>query len=69
MYSNRRADGVLLESADQARQGGGLSVEGSDPRTRPRTARSSNERRVVEYAGGNVFILLALDKYFNAFER
>jgi alpha-2-macroglobulin len=63
MYSNRRADGVLLEALIKADPKNDLIpklVRGLlDHRTKGRWS-STQE---------NVFILLALDKYFNAFEK
>ena len=46
MYSNRRADGVLLEALIKADQ-----TERSDSEARPRPARSSQERALGEHAG------------------
>ncbi|HEX2639663.1 MAG TPA: alpha-2-macroglobulin family protein, partial [Pyrinomonadaceae bacterium] len=63
MYSNRRADGVLLEALIKA-----------DPQNDliPKLVRGlldhRNEGRWSS-TQENVFILLALDKYFNAFEK
>jgi len=63
MYSNRRADGVLLEAMIKA-----------DPKNDliPKLVRGLLDHRVKgawENTQENVFILLALDKYFNAFEK
>ena len=63
MYSNRRADGVLLESMIKA-----------DPNSEliPKLVRGLLANRVKgawSNTQENVFILLALDKYFNAFEK
>ncbi|HXG85742.1 MAG TPA: DUF6049 family protein, partial [Pyrinomonadaceae bacterium] len=63
MYSNRRADGVLLEALIKADASNDLIpklVRGLlDQRTKGRWSNTQE----------NVFILLALDKYFNAFEK
>ncbi len=63
MYSNRRADGVLLEALIKADANNDLIpklVRGLlDNRTKGRWSNTQE----------NVFILLALDKYFNAFEK
>ncbi|MBC7900380.1 MAG: hypothetical protein H7070_10045, partial [Saprospiraceae bacterium] len=63
MYSNRRADGVLLEALIKA-----------DPKNDliPKLVRGLLANRTKGHWGStqeNVFILLALDKYFNAFEK
>lgn len=63
MYSNRRADGVLLEALIK-----------SDPKNDlvPKLVRGLLDHRVKgawSNTQENVFILLALDKYFNAFEK
>ncbi|HEX8367883.1 MAG TPA: alpha-2-macroglobulin family protein [Pyrinomonadaceae bacterium] len=63
MYSNRRADGVLLEALIKA-----------DPQNDliPKLVRGLLDHRKQGHWGStqeNVFILLALDKYFNAFEK
>jgi uncharacterized protein YfaS (alpha-2-macroglobulin family) len=63
MYSNRRADGVLLEALIK-----------SDPKNDliPKLVRGLLDNRVKgawSNTQENVFILLALDKYFNAFEK
>jgi uncharacterized protein YfaS (alpha-2-macroglobulin family) len=63
MYSNRRADGVLLEALIKA-----------DPQNDliPKLVRGLLDHRVKgawSSTQENVFILLAMDKYFNAFEK
>lgn len=63
MYSNRRADGVLLEAFIKA-----------DPKNDliPKLVRGLLDHRKKGHWGStqeNVFILLALDKYFDAFEK
>jgi hypothetical protein len=63
MYSNRRADGVLLEALIKA-----------DPQNDliPKLVRGLLDHRTEgrwSSTQENVFILLALDKYFNAFEK
>jgi uncharacterized protein YfaS (alpha-2-macroglobulin family) len=63
MYSNRRADGVLLEAMIKAQPGNDLI---------PKLVRGLLDHRVKgawSNTQENVFILLALDKYFNAFEK
>jgi uncharacterized protein YfaS (alpha-2-macroglobulin family) len=63
MYSNRRADGVLLEALIKAEPQNDLI---------PKLARGLLDHRKAGHWGStqeNVFILLALDKYFNAFEK
>jgi alpha-2-macroglobulin len=63
MYSNRRADGVLLEALIKADQKNDLI---------PKLVRGLLDHRVKGAWGStqeNVFILLALDKYFNTFEK
>jgi uncharacterized protein YfaS (alpha-2-macroglobulin family) len=63
MYSNRRADGVLLEALIKADAKNDLIPKLVRGLLDHRTAgRWSNTQE-------NVFILLALDKYFNAFEK
>jgi alpha-2-macroglobulin len=63
MYSNRRADGVLLEALIKAEPTNDLIPKLVRGLLDQRTAgRWSNTQE-------NVFILLALDKYFNAFEK
>ncbi|HLM02622.1 MAG TPA: alpha-2-macroglobulin family protein, partial [Pyrinomonadaceae bacterium] len=63
MQSNRRADGVLLESLIRAEPQNDLI---------PKLVRGLLAHRTKGHWGStqeNVFILLALDKYFNAFEK
>jgi uncharacterized protein YfaS (alpha-2-macroglobulin family) len=63
MYSNRRADGVLLEALIKADPNNDLI---------PKLVRGLLDHRVKGAWGStqeNVFILLALDKYFNTFEK
>jgi hypothetical protein len=63
MYSNRRADGVLLEALIKAEPQNDLI---------PKLVRGLLAHRKQGHWGStqeNVFILLALDKYFNAFEK
>ncbi len=63
MYSNRRADGVLLEALIKAQPANDLI---------PKLVRGLLAHRTKGHWGTtqeNVFILLALDKYFNAFEK
>ncbi len=63
MYSNRRADGVLLEALIKADPNNDLI---------PKLVRGLLDHRTKgrwENTQENVFILLALDKYFNAFEK
>jgi uncharacterized protein YfaS (alpha-2-macroglobulin family) len=63
MYSNRRADGVLLEALIKAQPQNDLI---------PKLVRGLLDHRVRgawSSTQENVFILLALDKYFNAFEK
>lgn len=63
MYSNRRADGVLLEAMIRADAKNDLI---------PKLVRGLLANRTKGHWGStqeNVFILLALDKYFNAFEK
>ncbi len=63
MYSNRRADGVLLEA---------LLKADADNDLIPKLVRGLLDQRKAgrwENTQENVFILLALDKYFNAFEK
>ncbi|MDQ6785460.1 MAG: DUF6049 family protein, partial [Acidobacteriota bacterium] len=63
MYSNRRADGVILEALIKADANNDLIPKLVRGLLDQRTAgRWSNTQE-------NVFILLALDKYFNAFEK
>jgi hypothetical protein len=63
MYSNRRADGVLLEALIKADANNDLI---------PKLVRGLLDYRkkgAWSNTQENVFILLALDKYFNAFEK
>jgi len=63
MYSNRRADGVLLEALLKAQQDNDLI---------PKLVRGLLDHRVKgawSNTQENVFILLALDKYFNTYEK
>ncbi|HSI88831.1 MAG TPA: hypothetical protein VK918_07225, partial [Pyrinomonadaceae bacterium] len=74
MHSNRRADGVLLESFLRVR-----ASQTAEPGTKsaaddlvPKLVRGLLAHRKKGHWGStqeNVFILLALDKYFDAFER
>ncbi len=91
MYSDRRADGVLLEALIRV-QAGGLGRQISTPANTeaaatppiqegsrsgvtdliPKLVRGLLAHRTKGHWGStqeNVFILLALDKYFNAFEK
>lgn len=81
MYSNRRADGVILEALIKVRGGsavrsaaadaGGAPALQSDELI-PKLVRGLLAHRTKGHWGStqeNVFILLALDKYFNAFEK
>lgn len=79
MYSNRRADGVLLEALIKAGTRTSLSANVADKDVRvpandliPKLVRGLLANRTKGHWGStqeNVFILLALDKYFNAFEK
>ena len=63
MYSNRRADGVLLEALIKADPNNDLI---------PKLVRGLLDQRTKgawSNTQENVFILLALDKYFNTFEK
>lgn len=63
MHSNRRADGVLLEAMIKAQPQNDLI---------PKIVRGLLANRKKGHWGStqeNVFILLAMDKYFNAFEK
>jgi len=69
MHSNRRADGVLLESMIKLRAAGRIGA-GED--LIPKLVRGLLAHRKKGHWGTtqeNVFILLAMDKYFNAFEK
>ncbi len=68
MYSNRRADGVLLEALIKTRQDGGISVEDLIPKL-VRGLLDHRKKGAWSNTQENVFILLALDKYFNAYEK
>ncbi len=79
MYSNRRADGVLLESLIKVR-GDGFGQQTAAPNAIqtaandliPKLVRGLLDHRTKgrwSSTQENVFILLALDKYFNAFEK
>ncbi len=72
MYSNRRADGVLLEAL--IKKGGNPTVmEGANAADLiPKLVRGLLDHRTKgrwSNTQENVFILLALDKYFQAFEK
>ncbi len=80
MYSNRRADGVLLEALIKVQSGGfSRSSAASEPPKGgtlndliPKLVRGLLDHRKKGHWGStqeNVFILLALDKYFNSFEE
>ncbi len=94
MYSNRRADGVLLEAlikvgrsadtpvrtADASAAETSLAASGDEDKSVlapandliPKLVRGLLDHRKKGHWGStqeNVFILLALDKYFNAFEK
>ncbi|MDI1240617.1 MAG: alpha-2-macroglobulin family protein, partial [bacterium] len=69
MHSNRRADGVLLEAMIKLRGAGRIGA-GED--LIPKLVRGLLAHRKKGHWGTtqeNVFILLAMDKYFNAFEK
>jgi uncharacterized protein YfaS (alpha-2-macroglobulin family) len=76
MHSNRRADGVLLEALLKVRQNVSLSmpthsVPGIEDLI-PKLVRGLLDHRVKgawSNTQENVFILLAMDKYFNAYEK
>jgi uncharacterized protein YfaS (alpha-2-macroglobulin family) len=73
MHSNRRADGVLLEAL--------LKLDARDAKIKPGSGSSDLVPKLVRglldhrkkgrwsSTQENVFILLALDKYFNAYEK
>jgi uncharacterized protein YfaS (alpha-2-macroglobulin family) len=85
MYSNRRADGVLLDALIKVTGGAGVSAgKQEDTPSADRTFASGAADLIPKLVRGllahrtkghwgstqeNVFILLALDKYFNAFEK
>ncbi|HKP67730.1 MAG TPA: alpha-2-macroglobulin family protein [Pyrinomonadaceae bacterium] len=78
MYSNRRADGVLLEALIKVNNGGRGSTGGTESLAVqsgdliPKLVRGLLDHRkkgAWSTTQENVFILLALDKYFNAFEK
>ncbi|MEO8650345.1 MAG: hypothetical protein ABI539_14365, partial [Acidobacteriota bacterium] len=70
MYSNRRADGVLLEALiKSAASGAGQDAAGD---LVPKLVRGLLDHRKEgrwSSTQENVFILLALDKYFNSYEK
>lgn len=72
MYSNRRADGVLLEALIKSRESkdaaGGVNVEDLIPKL-VRGLLDHRKKGAWSNTQENVFILLALDKYFNAYEK
>ncbi len=71
MYSNRRADGVLLEAlikADVLNQSAGIKTGDLIPKL-VRGLLDHRKKGAWSNTQENVFILLALDKYFNAFEK
>ncbi len=71
MASNRRADGVLLEALIKVRAASGpLAVQSED--LIPKLVRgllANRTKGAWSNTQENVFILLAMDKYFNAFEK
>ncbi|HUF04876.1 MAG TPA: alpha-2-macroglobulin family protein [Aridibacter sp.] len=73
MHSNRRADGVLLEAmlkAESAEKGTGTGQSAGD--LIPKLVRGLLDHRKKgrwSNTQENVFILLALDKYFQAYEK
>lgn len=70
MHSNRRADGVLLEALIKTIGKGSMSAASED--LVPKLVRGLLAHRKKGHWGStqeNVFILLALDKYFNTFEK
>ena len=72
MYSNRRADGVLLEALIKAGMQTPTATTTSGIDLVPKLVRGLLAHRTKGHWGStqeNVFILLALDKYFNAFEK
>ncbi len=71
MHSNRRADGVLLEALIRVRGSGLGSTEAVEDLI-PKLVRGLLAHRKKGHWGTtqeNVFILLAMDRYFNAFEK
>ena len=71
MYSNRRADGVLLEAlikADVLNKSAGINTGDLIPKL-VRGLLDHRTKGSWSNTQENVFILLALDKYFNAFEK
>jgi uncharacterized protein YfaS (alpha-2-macroglobulin family) len=71
MYSNRRADGVLLEAlikADVLSQTPGVKTGDLIPKL-VRGLLAHRTKGAWSNTQENVFILLALDKYFDAFEK
>ena len=71
MYSNRRADGVLLEAlikADVLNKSAGINTGDLIPKL-VRGLLAQRTKGAWSNTQENVFILLALDKYFNAFEK
>ena len=84
MYSNRRADGVLLEALIKAGTRTSTSASGTAETPADKDVRVPANDLIPKLVRGllaqrtkgawsntqeNVFILLALDKYFNAFEK
>ena len=72
MYSNRRADGVLLEALIRVQSSAQSSAREATTDLIPKLVRGLLAHRTKGHWGStqeNVFILLALDKYFNAFEK
>ncbi|HEY8560083.1 MAG TPA: alpha-2-macroglobulin family protein [Pyrinomonadaceae bacterium] len=71
MYSNRRADGVLLEAlikADVLNKSAGINTGDLIPKL-VRGLLDHRKKGAWSNTQENVFILLALDKYFGAFEK
>lgn len=71
MASNRRADGVLLEAMVKVRAAGGTVASQTEDLI-PKLVRGLLAHRTKgawSNTQENVFILLAMDKYFNAFEK
>ena len=73
MYSNRRADGVLLEALLKTQSEPPASAGGSNADDLiPKLVRGLLDHRTKGHWANtqeNVFILLALDKYFEAYEK